>query len=290
MLDSTGTAPKTVITDYDGEFVYHNDSIGQISHDEGRIRAIFKTGDSIRYAYDYFEKDHLGNVRTILTDQTDLSMYAATMETEAAATETALFSNVEETRTEKPAGYPEDQTTAENKAVAKLNGKTGGKKIGPALVLKVMAGDTVQITGKAFYKSQGPDDDKSKAPAEEMLAGLLRAFGGSDAGAGEHGAEDFLNITPFNENFYNNDYQRLKERNPDETQPGRPKAYLNFVLFDEDFKMVEGNSGVRQVKQDPDQLQQLDVEKMPIEKSGFCMFTPAMKVRRTCSLIMSFWL
>lgn len=269
VIDSTGTTPKTVITDYNGEFVYRNDSIELISHEEGRIRTIFKAGDSVRYAYDYFEKDHLGNIRTVLTDQTDLSMYAATMETEAAATETTLFSNVDETRSEKPVGYPEDQTTTENKSVAKLNGKTGGKKIGPSLVLRVMAGDTVQITGEAFYKSQGPESNNAKAPVEDILAGLAMAFGGEDAGAGEHGSEAIVNNTPFNENFYNNDYQRLKEKNPDEAQSDRPKAYLNFVLFDDDFKMIESNSGVRQVKQDPDQLQQLEVEKMPIEKSGF---------------------
>lgn len=269
VIDSTGTTPKTIITDYNSEFVYRNDSIEFIIHEEGRIRTIFKTGDSVRYAYDYFEKDHLGNIRTVLTDQTDLSMYVATMETEAAATETALFSNVDETRAEKPVGYPEDQTTSENKSVAKLNGKTGGKKIGPSLVLKVMAGDTVQIMGKAFYKSQGPESTDAKVPAEEMLAGLLMAFGGSEATAGEHNEEIITNNTPFNENFYNNDYQRLKEKNSSEASTVRPKAYLNFVLFDEDFKMVESNSGVRQVKQDPDQLQQLDVDKMPIEKSGF---------------------
>ena len=155
VLDNSGSSPKTTVTDYAGAFVYRQDSLELIGHEEGRIRPIYKSGQPVQYAYDYFEKDHLGNVRTVLTDQTDFTMYAATMETEAAPQEAALFSNVEETRAEKPSGYPEDQTTQENLSVAKLNAKQGGKKIGPSLVLRVMAGDTVQINAKAFYKSQG---------------------------------------------------------------------------------------------------------------------------------------
>ncbi|SHN46177.1 DUF6443 domain-containing protein [Chitinophaga sp. CF418] len=269
VLDNTGSPSKTTVTDYAGAFVYTQDSLELISHEEGRIRPVYKTGDSIRYAYDYFEKDHLGNVRTVLTDQTDFTMYAATMETEAAAQETALFSNIEETRAEKPSGYPEGQTTEENKSVAKLNAKEGGKKIGPSLVLRVMAGDTVQIKARAFYKSQGPTDNSAKAPVEDILAGLVEAFGGSGGEKGSHASEVVSNNTPFNADFYNNNYQRLKEKDKENSQPDRPKAYLNFVLFDDDFKLVEDNSGVRQVKANPDELQELGVEKMAVEKSGF---------------------
>lgn len=188
---------------------------------------------------------------------------------EAAAQEVALFSNVEETRTEKPSGYPEDQTTEENKFVATLNAKAGGTKIGPSLVLRVMAGDTVQINARAFYKSQGPADNNSKAPVEDMIAGLVQAFGGNAGENGSHASEAIANNTPFNADFYNNNYQRLKEKNEENGQSDRPKAYLNFVLFDDDFKLVEDNSGVRQVKSSPDELQELGVEKMAIEESGF---------------------
>ncbi|WP_110052813.1 DUF6443 domain-containing protein [Chitinophaga sp. S165] len=269
VVDNTGSTPKTTVTDYIGGFVYKQDSLELIGHEEGRIRPIYKTGDSIRYAYDYFEKDHLGNVRTVLTDQTDFTMYAATMETETAAKEVALFSNIEETRSEKPSGYPEDKTTETNKSVAKLNAKSGGKKIGPSLVLRVMAGDTVQIKARAFYKSQGPTDNSQKAPVEDIVAGLVQAFGGNVSENGSHASQAVSNNTPFSADFYNNDYQRLKEKNRENGQSGRPKAYLNFVLFDDDFKLVENNSGVRQVKESPDELQTLGMEKMAVEKSGF---------------------
>ncbi|WP_245705376.1 DUF6443 domain-containing protein [Chitinophaga filiformis] len=269
VLDNTGSPSKTTVTDYAGPFVYKQDSLELISHEEGRIRPVYKSGQAVQYAYDYFEKDHLGNVRTVLTDQTDFTMYAATMETELAAQEVALFSNVEETRAEVPSGYPTDQTTEKNKFAAKLNAKAGGKKIGPSLVLRVMAGDTVQIKAKAFYKSQGPTDKKGNAPVEDMIAGLVQAFGGIGSEKGSHGSEAIANNTPFNADFYNSNYQRLKEKNQDNGQSNRPKAYLNFVLFNDDFKLVEDNSGVRQVKEGPDELQELGVEKMAVEQSGF---------------------
>ncbi|SHN35725.1 DUF6443 domain-containing protein [Chitinophaga sp. CF418] len=270
VTDNTGNTPKTMVTDYDGLFVYRQDSLELISHTEGRIRPVYKTGVPITYAFDYFERDNLGNVRTVLTDQSDFSMYAATMEVAAATEETALFSNVEESRADKPSGYPDDPTTKENKFVAKLNAKAGGKKIGPSLVLRVMAGDTVKINTKAFYKSQRPEQNKQNVPVEDMLIDLVKAFGlATNKGGDIHNSELAFNNTPFNENFYTNDYQRLKEVSRETPSSGRPKAYLNFVLFDDNFKLVESNSGVRQVKEVADELQELVVEKMPIEKSGF---------------------
>ncbi|QHS62868.1 DUF6443 domain-containing protein [Chitinophaga agri] len=268
VVDNTSGSPKTTRTDYAGAFVYRQDSIELISHEEGRIRPLYVTGQPIAYVYDYFEKDYLGNVRTILTEQTDFSMYAATMEIDAAAKETALFSNVEETRAEKPVGYPQDNKSSQNKFVAKLSARTGGKKIGPSLVLRVTAGDTVQINAQAFYKSQGPKDNGQTPPVEDMLIGLVEAFGGNMKTEGVHAAGT-ANALPFNADFYNNEYQRLKNRNAESPNSDRPKAYLNFVLFDDDFKLIEDNSGARQVKATPDELQELAVPQMAIPKSGF---------------------
>ncbi|WP_343898889.1 RHS repeat-associated core domain-containing protein, partial [Chitinophaga japonensis] len=268
VTDNTGSTPKITTTDYMGSFVYSNNQLELISHEEGRIRPVFNNGQLQQYVYDYFLKDHLGNVRTVLTTQTSFDMYTATMETESAATEAALFSNVEETRTARPVGYPQDETTPKNEFVARLNAKSGGKKIGPSLVLRVMAGDTIQVGARAFYKSTGPKDNKSVTP-EDMVASLLQAFGGENTGNASHAARQAEQLSPFR-NLSGNDYQRLKEKDPDNKGPqDKPRAYLNFVLFDDQFNLVEENSGVRQVKATPDELQTLVVEKMPVAKSGF---------------------
>lgn len=271
VTDKTTSTDKVTVTDYISGFAYQNDTLRFLAHEEGRIRPIFKTGQATQYPFDYFVKDHLGNVRMVLTDQTDFTMYAATMEAPAAATETALFSNIDNTRTDKPVGYPADESAGQNASVAKLTATGAGKKIGPSIVLRVMAGDTIQLSAKAFYKSNGPKEGKSAATTmENMVADLVQAFGGN-AGQnnGAHGDAVSDQLTPFNSNFYNNDYHRLKEKEPDQPNADRPKAYLNFVLFDDEFKLVEENSGVKQVKATPDELQTLGQDKMVIKKTGF---------------------
>jgi RHS repeat-associated protein len=271
VTDSTANPVKITTTDYVGGLVYEQDSLQFASHEEGRIRASYAVGQPVKYSYDYFLKDHLGNIRTVLTaGQQETGLYLASMETETAAKENALFSNIDASRTEKPVGYPEDATTQQNSFVAKLNGENPDKKIGPSLVLKVMAGDTIQIGAKAFYKSGATPQNKQTAPPADMLTALISAFGNGQTPAdpGHGAAATAVNNTPFNNDF-NNTYQRLKDKDDDAANPQRPKAYLNFVLFDEGFNLVEGNSGVKQVQAQPDELQTLAQGKMVMQKSGF---------------------
>ncbi|MBO9154095.1 DUF6443 domain-containing protein [Chitinophaga sp. GCM10012297] len=270
VTDSTVSPVKITTTDYIGGFVYEQDSLRFVSHEEGRIRAAYKTGQPVAYFYDYFLKDHLGNIRMVLTEQTDFSTYLASMETQNAAKENALFSNIDATRADKPVGYPEDATTDQNSFVSKLNGDNPDKKIGPSLVLKVMAGDTVQIGAKAFYKSGQAQQNKKTAPPADMLGALISAFGGQSPAETGHAGNMAATAgnTPFN-NAFSNAYQRLKDKDPQASNPQRPKAYLNYVLFDDQFNLVEDNSGVKQVQATPDELQTLAQGKMVMEKSGF---------------------
>lgn len=272
VTDSTASPVKVTTTDYVGGFVYQQDSLQFASHEEGRIRTIYAASQPVKYVFDYFLKDHLGNVRTVLTaGQQETALYLASMETETAAKENVLFSNIDATRTSTPTGYPQDATNQQNSFVAKLNGENPDKKIGPSLVLKVMAGDTIQIGAKAYYKSGPTPQNKKTAPPEDMLNALISAFTGSQApGQQAHGVglNAAINNTPFN-NYFNNTYQRLKDKDNDAANPQRPKAYLNFVLFDEQFNLVEDNSGVKQVQATPDELQTLAQGKMVMEKSGF---------------------
>ncbi|MGN7825085.1 DUF6443 domain-containing protein, partial [Chitinophaga sp. 22536] len=171
VTDNTSGIAKVTRTDYLGGFIYENDSLRFAGHEEGRIRTVYQAGQAPDFVYDYFVKDHLGNTRLVLTEQTNLSIYAATMETPNAAKENQLFSNIDNTRSNKPVGYPTDESAGKNESVAKLTATGNGKKIGPSLVLRVMAGDTIQLSSKAFYKSNGPVNKNSPVvPAENMVA------------------------------------------------------------------------------------------------------------------------
>jgi YD repeat-containing protein len=81
-VDNTVTPAKTTTTLYVNAFVYENDVLQFISHEEGRIRYTPATETTeARFNYDYFVKDHLGNVRMVLTDERKQDVYpAATLE------------------------------------------------------------------------------------------------------------------------------------------------------------------------------------------------------------------
>ena len=147
---------------YINGFTYLNDTLQYVAHEEGRIRWAKKRNSStgaIYYAfeYDYFLRDHLNNVRTVLTEGKDTATYMATMETADSATVQKLFSNVyDPARTvfAKPAAF---DANSSNIFVSKLTGNSpsGGQggRIGPSIVLKVMAGDQVQINTYAYYST-----------------------------------------------------------------------------------------------------------------------------------------
>jgi RHS repeat-associated protein len=223
-------------------FVYLNDTLQYVMQEEGRIRYARKknsTTGAIYYAfeYEYFIRDHLGNVRTVLTEGRDTSTYAATMESADSVVVRALFSNVYDpvnTVIAKPSGFDSDGA---NQKVSRLNALAGvNKKVGPSLVLKVMAGDKVQISTYAFYNSAVQPPPGGVDLTSELLSllssGVVNNSGGkvtsttSASTALNPGVTSFLGGRPY-----------------DNT---RPKAYLNWILFDNQFNYVTSNSGVQQ--------------------------------------------
>jgi len=65
--------------------LYQNDTLQFLSQEEGRTRSTTPDKTDTMY-YDYFEKDHLGNIRVVLTDQKQQDVYpVATVESQNAA-------------------------------------------------------------------------------------------------------------------------------------------------------------------------------------------------------------
>jgi len=73
---------------------------------------------------------------------------------------------------------------------------------------------------------------------------------------------------PSGQGFTPKQYQQLKEKSPENVSIDKPRAYLNYVMFDEHFNMIDEQSGIRQVKEEPDQLQMLASGKMIMKKGG----------------------
>ena len=104
---------------------YINDTLQYIATEEGRAR--LSSGGII--VYDYFIKDHLGNVRMVLTEQKDTAFYPpATMETGQAALEGTYYSNIESTRVKRPPQFPTDYYTKPDNFVARVSAGGGRQK------------------------------------------------------------------------------------------------------------------------------------------------------------------
>lgn len=263
VIDTSGGSGSANTINYIAGLVFDQDTLQSINHEEGRIRPVYKTGQTIKYVYDYFVKDYQGNVRTVLGTSSDSAVYAATMETAQSAVENVLFSNIDATRTNvKPSGYPVDNTTSPNDNIAKTNGS--GQKMGPSIVLRVMKGDTISAVVKAFYHSTAANT--SNNTAADMLTALLSTFSSGGLTQGSHYSSGTGSpITSLSSVAY----QQLRDKDSDQNQSAKPKAYLSYVMFDDRFNMVDNNSGVRQVQGNPDVLTNVVLPKMVIQKSGF---------------------
>jgi RHS repeat-associated protein len=268
VIDNSVVPVKTTTINYDNAIEYVDNKIKSVGHEEGRIRVIQNSGQPVTFAFDYFIKDYLGNIRSVITDNNNANKtYLATMESGRSQTESALFSNIEQSRVEKPIGYP-DGGEVSNKFVARLNGLTKEKRIGPSLVLRVMKGDTVQISTTAFYKS-GAAEKKQGNVLNEVANATLTVLSGDPRPNNLHGQSEVAARTWEINGISSESLKKTSPGNDDPELRERPKAYLNYVLFDDGAKMVDNNSGVKRLREEPDQVQQLGTDKIVMETSGF---------------------
>ena len=133
----------------------------------------------------------------------------------------------------------------------RLNYTDPARRIGPSILLKVMATDTVDIRTDVFYKSVGQNNNNSHI-VSEMITGLIAAFGGNSGALDPTGKYTIgqRNGTSFTSSGYPN-IDNLKNSDPN-TNAGKPKAYMNWILFDEQFNLVNSSSGTRQVNSSAD--------------------------------------
>jgi hypothetical protein len=210
------------------------DTLQFMAHEEGRARWTFHNfysgNTGYEWDYDFFEKDHLGNTRVLLSQEKDTAKYIATMETAYRTTENTLFYNIPATsylRASAP-GYPVDlATTNPNDNVIGVNGS--GQKVGPAIILKVMSGDKVDLGVNYFYNSSGSTNGQSVAISDiinSLATGIVSAVGPS------HGS--VATLTGGTSPLQSALTSYLTANNP--TVTGKPNAYLNWILLDNQFR------------------------------------------------------
>ncbi len=262
--DNTNPADPDKQTTYIGSFIYEKDKLQFFSHEEGRVRVketVVNNQPTKEYVFDYFLKDHLGNVRMVLTEETQTDVYpVASLENSNAINLEGLYYNIKPTNiVNKPASMPDYQNKTDgvpdnnpaiqsiindqSKKVYQLNGNNASTKMGLGITLKVMAGDVVNMFVKSYWKTN--DNNVPGDPSSIVLLDLLKDFAGSATGvktgiSGE-ALNDLTDLVSGMNGLLNTQSQTST----------KPKAYLNWVLFDENFRPVVSstntNSGFDQV-------------------------------------------
>lgn len=280
---STGNVSKMTVTSYLAGQVYENGVLQFLGHEEGRIRPRRElvSNNVIGYCYDYFLKDHLGNTRMVLTDEQQMLYYpAATMEGDITNSASAVHvendyytiddvtkivasplpSTISYTNGDNGIDNPNpnSQASANSTQMYKLAG-TGSNTTGLGITLKVMAGDYINIFGDSYWSGTGVSNTHS-IDAITLITGLL---GGSSGVGASHG------VTAGGVQNIGSNLGDINGFLGGQSPGTAPRAYINYVFFDEQFRYVGGNfspvggSGVfkRHHLEDATRLQNIKVPK-----------------------------
>ena len=160
-----------------------------------------------------------------LTEAQDSTIYEVTMETINSTFEEVTFQNVSQTR------------SGDEAFEGTQSAKVGPESIGPAKMLVVTAGDEVDL--KVYAKYASSFTSTTSGNSSNIGAALASLFGATGGGA-----------TTYELNNYNllNSNSGVFLASIDDTGTSTvPKAYLNYLFFDQDFSLITGKSGYQKV-------------------------------------------
>ncbi len=224
----------TITKDYIGNYIYENNDLQYALSKEGR--SVYDK-NLHRFTEEYFVKDHLGNVRSVVeVFVPQIQEYFATYEIASANLEGMFFDHMDQIMDERPGGTPG------NSQAGNLNGAHADRRIGTSMLLHVMAGDRVEMNVNNFYERYEANND-NPVNAEDMLATIISTLRGGTGGFEGSESHNIKTVTDvFNAGNYGV-FDQLLNINAD---ANKPKAYLNYIMFDENMMIVPNMSGAFQ--------------------------------------------
>lgn len=239
---------STTVTDYVGPLVFENNVLKFITHEEGRARVKPYASPypdepaPPDYNYDYFVKDHLGNVRSVVTSElVPWSGYYTDHEVAMANHDRAIFANIDDVRDNTPIS-----TSPYDLMAAQLEGNNPTRQVGTAVMLRVMAGDKFELGVNTFFETALPENDDIVS-GTTLFGSLASTLLGGSTYEGVPISELSENTAIINSALTNpanaSIYEQLINDNTDSTIPA---AHLTYLLFDEQFNLVAENSGAIQ--------------------------------------------
>ncbi|HEX5151674.1 MAG TPA: DUF6443 domain-containing protein [Parafilimonas sp.] len=280
---AAGGNPQVVTTTtYSGGFTYTETgtagaTLQFIATVEGRVRPLDDGG----WAYDYMEKDHLGNVRAVLTDELKQDAYTpldfeGASGSQAVTNQDAVWDNsqgqainVTGVRSAWPAAIKNSYPQVGNyrMLVKKVSGNAVSS-IGAAKLLKVMAGDELTV-GIDYYYTVTNSSSGGADGYNAFLTNIAGAILGSTApGAVLKGASSTIAASQGADGSVLNFFTPEVGANTG-TGNKPPKAYLHILLFDERFNFDATNSFVKQVDYNPNVVNNYIKSLLPVKKSGY---------------------
>lgn len=221
--------------------MYKDDVMQYVSFNGGRVR---KNSDNA-FVFDYFLKDNLGNTRTVLTEETNTYGYKATHEDNPSPApllpERELFSFPEHVDDIPQGNKFYDYNGTTNRKFVKLNYADPERRIGTSKVLRIMAGDQVNMGVMTYYATNSTDNNTSNSTASDIVSQLINVLLGptSVVNNGKGNILQGTNGLLLNKDDFTNFINNEQSSNLPSTTP---KAYLNYVLFDDNFQLVSGNT------------------------------------------------
>jgi RHS repeat-associated protein len=250
IYDATGNKLQKIVTDntpvtgqlittttYSGPITYTGNDL-YLTFEEGRVRFAKTVTPNMppAFTFDYFVKDHLGNIRMVLTEDAQTDQYpAATMETAATVQEDKYYkiSN----RTDKPAALQGNSSYDQRYGQKMSKLTTQEQKIGPSILMKVMAGDIVHSKTDYYFQTTGTQVNSSTL-LNDLVNNLIGHLNAGQAGQTAKTQSSTIGTNVTGNNIVGN---LIADQNS--TYVGtNPKAHLNYIVFDEQFKAVKKGS------------------------------------------------
>ncbi len=284
VYDASGNKLMKVVTEngndsfeeYIGDNVYTQKDYSQpvmlayVLHEEGKLMPKALDPDPLvpeAFDYHFFSKDHLGNVRSVVKAEETAypQQYVASLELGSANIERIIFQNTDPVRMPKPNTVePGDLSAAE------LVGGDPNRRVGPSLFLRAMAGAKFNVSVDAYFEDNGA---QASIGAQDMLGSLLGAFAlgqGSLPGGSEGGSNFTLVDQALSPNNYLNAFESIRN---DNTDLGKPQAYLNYMVFDEGMNLIPEQSGAIQVSQSGTWHTLGTAQEIKIDRNGYLLFS-----------------
>jgi RHS repeat-associated protein len=302
-----GTIVK--VTDYVNGIEYDDNILSSIPHAEGRIR-IMPNGTTYDCEFDYFIKDHMGNIRTIATEDFDglvdwdpipppgppviapgnpggivykdieysqhlaariatgnttnaWRAYRVTNEIANQTQENNTFDNVDATRDTR-----QGSIDPANQKETRLNGGIASRRVGPSMVLRVMAGDKFTINTSAMYNSGDQSNNGEITPLSTIVNSLFNVLNNTNSamnfteGTGQFAATE----NAMSNSEFLTALQNIKNENT--INGNKPQAFLNYVLLDDNMNVVGDNSGIVQTTE-PNTWNELSVAENTAQANGY---------------------